>query len=196
MIRKASNKKNAVIILHEIYGINSFIEGICNDYKLQGFDVFCPDMIHRERFLYSEAAQAYQYFLNNKGFEYYKGIEELVSELKLTYDKVFIIGFSVGATIAWRCCEQTNCDGIICCYGSRIREYMSLQPSNPVLLLFAKHDSFEVEIVAEQLGGKPNVDLHILQASHGFMDCYSDRFNKEQTQIAKMYIRHFLNSLL
>jgi dienelactone hydrolase len=153
-------------------------------------------MIHRERFLYSEAAQAYQYFLNNKGFEYYKGIEELVSELKLTYDKVFIIGFSVGATIAWRCCEQTNCDGIICCYGSRIREYMSLQPSNPVLLLFAKHDSFEVEIVAEQLGGKPNVDLHILQASHGFMDCYSDRFNKEQTQIAKMYIRHFLNSLL
>jgi dienelactone hydrolase len=196
MIRKTSNNKNAVIILHEIYGINSFIEEICTGYKVQGFDVFCPDMIQRERFLYPEAAEAYQYFMRNNGFEYYKEIEALISKLKLTYDKVFIIGFSVGATIAWRCCEHHNCDGIICCYGSRIREYMSLQPSNSVLLLFAKHDSFDVEIVAEQLGGKPNVDLLILQASHGFMDRYSNCFNKEQAQIAKMYIRQFLIGFL
>lgn len=193
MYRKTCNNKNAVIILHEIYGINCYIEEICTEYNLQGFDVFCPDIIQRERFLYSEKTEAYQHFINNKGFEYYKVIEDLISKLKLIYDKVYIIGFSVGATIAWRCSEHPKCDGIVCCYGSRIRDYIELQPLCPVLLLFAKQDSFDVEYVAEQLAGKKNIDIHILQASHGFMDHYSDCFNKEQAQISKMCIREFLN---
>lgn len=193
MIRKTSDNKKAIIILHEIYGINNFILEICNYYKEQGFDVFCPNMIQRKCFLYSEVEEAYQYFFNSNGFGYYKKIEDLISKLKLTYDKVFIIGFSVGATIAWRCCEYPDCDGIICCYGSRIREYMSLQPSNHMLLLFAEHDSFDVDIVIEQLKEKANIDLHILPASHGFMDHYSNCFNKEQAEMAEMHIRQFLN---
>ena len=196
MIIKASQNKNAVIILHEIYGINSFMEEICTEYHRQGFDVFCPDMIKREHFLYSEMTEAYQHFFNNKGLEVYKEMEDLISKLKLTYDKVFMIGFSVGATIAWRCCEYPDCDGMICCYGSRIREYTSLQPSKPALLLFANQDSFDIERVVEQLTGKPNLELHVLQAGHGFMDHYSNCFNKEQAQIAKKYIRQFIDKLL
>lgn len=192
MYRRTSKNKNAVIILHEIYGINDFIEEMCTEYNLQGFDVFCPNIIQRERFLYSEMTEAYRHFIKNKGFEYYKEIEILISKLKFIYDKVFIIGFSVGATIAWRCCEHSKCDGIVCCYGSRIRDYIELKPSCPVLLLFAEQDSFDVEQVAERLDGKMNIDLHILQARHGFMDHYSDCFNKEQAQIAKTFIRQFI----
>jgi hypothetical protein len=65
-----------------------------------------------------------------------------------------------------------------------------------VLLIFAKHDSFDVEAVAEQLGRKPNLDLHILEASHGFMDRYSACFNNGQAETAKKYIKQFLNDLL
>jgi len=195
MVRKSENHKIAVIVLHEIYGINNFIEEICIDYKMQGYDVFCPDMIQGKHFSYSDAAEAYHYFYNHNRLEYYKEIEDLVSKLKNTYNKVFIHGFSVGATIAWRCCEHPNCDGIICCYGSRIRDYMELQPLSPVLLLFARHDSFDVEIVAEQLNGKSNIELHVLQASHGFMDPYSNCFDMEQNQIAKMYIHRFFDKI-
>ncbi|MPN09619.1 hypothetical protein SDC9_156910 [bioreactor metagenome] len=154
--------------------------------------MFCPDIIQRERFLYSEKTEAYQHFIKNNGFEYYKEIEDLIAKLKLIYDKVFIVGFSVGATIAWRCCEHPKCDGIVCCYGSRILDYIELQPSCPVLLLFAEQDSFDVEKVSEHLAGKTNIDLHILHASHGFMDHYSDCFNKEQSQISKTCIRQFI----
>jgi len=72
MIKKISNNKKAVIILHEIYGINRFIKDVCSEYHILGFDL-------------------------------YKEVEQLVEKAKFTYDKVFIIGFSVGATIAWRC---------------------------------------------------------------------------------------------
>lgn len=192
MIKKNNNNKKAIIVLHEIYGINRFIEEVCSDYLTQGFDVFCPDMLRRNCFLYSEATKAYDYFTKEVGFDFYKNVEQLIEQLKRKYDKVFIIGFSVGATIAWKCCKISMCDGIICCYGSRIRDYLLLQPRCPVLLLFAEQDSFDVNSVIKQLLKKFNVELYKLQASHGFMDQYSNYFNREQAQISKEYMRNFL----
>lgn len=177
------------MILHEIYGVNRFIEDVCDEYHRLGFDVFCPEMLGEKCFLYSETSEAYRNFVNETGFDYYKEVEQLVETLKLSYDKVFLIGFSVGATIAWRCCENLKCDGIICCYGSRIRDYLLLLPCCPVLLLFAEQDSFDVDSVIMKLQEKPNVELYKLEASHGFMDHYSEQFNREQTQISKAYIR-------
>jgi dienelactone hydrolase len=109
------NYKNAMIILHEIYGINQFIEEQCLEYHNKGFDVYCSDMLQRKYFDYSEAAEAYQFFMDNVGFDYFNKVNTMIAQLKRTYDKVFLMGFSVGATIAWRCCENDFCDGIICC---------------------------------------------------------------------------------
>jgi len=191
MIKKISNNKKAVIILHEIYGANRFIEDVCSEYHMRGFDVFCPEMLRRKCFSYSEVSEAYHYFINEIGFDFYKEVEQLVEKIKFTYDKVFIIGFSVGATIAWRCCENIKCDGIICCYGSRIRDYLLLQPCCPVLLLFAEQDSFDVDKVIHKLLEKSDVETHKLKASHGFMDQYSRYYNMEQAQISREYIYDF-----
>lgn len=109
------------------------------------------------------------------------------------YEKAFIIGFSVGAAIAWRCCENIKCDGIICCYGSRIRDYLQLQPCCPVLLLFAGQDSFDVDKVIDELHGKSNVEIHKVKASHGFMDHYSTYFNREQAEISRALIYNFFS---
>lgn len=188
------NNKNAIVILHEIYGINQFMEEVCLEYRNKGFDVFCPDMLLRKYFNYSEAAEAYQYFMDNVGFDYFTKVNAAVSRLKHTYDKVFLMGFSVGATIAWRCCENDLCNGIICCYGSRIRDYLSLEPSCPVLLLFAEEDKFDVNSVLKRLSEKANVEVYKLEASrHGFMDQYSNSFDKEKEQKSKKYIKEFIN---
>jgi len=191
MIKKVSNNRKAVIILHEIYGTNSFIEEVCSEYHMMGFDVFCPEMLQRKCFSYSEAFEAYNYFVNRVGFDFYMEIEQLIEKIRLSYDKVFMIGFSVGATLAWRCCENLSCDGIICCYGSRIRNYLLLQPRCPVLLLFAAQDSFDVDSVIHMLQEKSNIEVHKLKANHGFMDLYSRNFNMEQARRAKEYISDF-----
>jgi len=195
MIEKTGGHANALIILHEIYGANRFIEDLCTEYHLQGFDIFCPEMLGRNSFPYAGSAEAYDYFSKNVGFDYDKEIKQLIEKLKLLYDKVFIMGFSVGATIAWKCCEDTVCDGIICFYGSRIRDYLLLQPCCPVLLLFAAQDSFDVDSVINKLQGKSNVDIQKLRASHGFMDPYSNHFVQTQAQMSKNHISDFIGSL-
>ncbi|WMI79896.1 dienelactone hydrolase family protein [Anaerotignum sp. MB30-C6] len=191
-MKTVDNNKTAIIILHEIYGVNQFIEGVCSQYTGKGYHVFCPNMLGRGFFPYSEAQEAYEFFIEKVGFDYFKEVESFALQLRQTYESVFLLGFSVGATIAWRCCENGAFDGIICCYGSRIRDYLSLQPSCPILLLFAEEDKFDVGDVIDQLAGKNHLELYKFDAKHGFMDSHSKYYNREQKQLAEDYISIFL----
>jgi dienelactone hydrolase len=186
-----ANSKSAVIVLHEIYGINSFIEDTCAEYHQKGFDVYCPDLLRHSAFAYQDKEKAYEYFYSKAGLDCTEVIR-IAKQLGEKYEKVYLLGFSVGATIAWRCCEQTVCDGIVCCYGSRIREYLDLQPKCPVLLIFAEHDAFDTADICRQLSDKLNTEIHMFDACHGFLDRYADCYNEKYTKAAKEYIYAFL----
>lgn len=171
------NSKEAIILLHEIYGVNPFIEGMCQQYKSAGYDVLCPNIINREYFSYQNTQEAYAHFMNSEGFDYYKEVNKMVRELKDKYKKVFIIGFSVGATIAWRCSNNTLCDGVVAYYGSRIRDFVNIIPVCPTLLLFSKEDSFDIELLVKQVMDKENVEVHTFATKHGFMNTMSNNYN-------------------
>lgn len=187
------NNEIAIIILHEIYGVNKFIEERCAHYHELGLDVYCPSMLNRDSFAYKDSAAAYDYFFSEVGFGIYKKIQEQIEQLKKIYKRVFVLGFSIGATIAWRCSENSVADGIICCYGSRIRDYLLVQPSCPTLLLFAEHDSFALPGTIRLLKEKDNIEIITLKAHHGFLDKYSGYYDEEQFVIARAIIDNFIN---
>lgn len=186
------NNKNALIVLHEIYGVNEFVEDVCTRYHRIGFDVYSPNLLNKECYPYEQAADAYSNFVNEIGFHVYEQINALVNILKEKYDKVFILGFSVGATIAWRCSENSMCDGVIACYGSRIRDYMDVKPLCQVLLIFAKEDSYNVEKVMKELIHVKRVCIKKLEAYHGFLDAYSNYYDRKQAEKGYYYIAEFL----
>lgn len=188
------NKKSAIIVLHEIYGINKFIQKQCQKFEDMGYDVLCPNLLDKEHFSYEESAEAYDYFIKKVGFEAYKVINDLVNRLKEKYENVFIIGYSVGATIAWRCCENPFCSGIVACYGSRIRDYTDLNPVCPTLLLFADRDSFDVDMLLRQFHNRRNLTIIKMDAAHGFIDNYSKYYDIQKSKIAEESIRLFLET--
>lgn len=193
---KIEKNKSAIIVLHEIYGINEFIQKQKRKFCEAGYDVFCPDMLDRQAFSYEESVEAYNYFINMIGFDVYKEISAFVNQLKEKYHNVFIVGYSAGATIAWRCCENSLCSGIIACYGSRIRDYSDLNPACPTLLLFGNEDSFDVNLLVHQLCGKDNLTIIKFDASHGFMDSSSVNFNIQQSEFAEESISCFLKECI
>ncbi|NJJ36525.1 hydrolase [Clostridioides difficile] len=195
---KYIHKSNiAIVILHEIYGANNFIKDVCQKYYKDGYDVFCPELLgDRKVFSYSESQEAYGFFIDNVGFDIYKQVEKLINDLKSEYKYVLVIGYSVGATIAWRCSEDSLCDGIVCCYGSRIRDYMEVTPKCPTLLVFAKYDSFDVDSIFCQLSRKQNVQIEILDANHGFIDTYSKNYSDVQAQVFSTKEKSFLDKYL
>lgn len=193
MNRRSENSKQAIIVLHEIYGVNEFVKDQCQKFIEAGYDVYSPNMIDKPPFSYEESTEAYNFFTKNIGFEVYMKISNLVNQLKDKYDDVFILGFSVGATIAWRCCENSLCSGIVACYGSRIRDYTRLNPTCPTLLLFAKEDSFDVRALVCQLRDKPRLSIIEFDAEHGFLDSHSKHYNAQQAKRAEESITYFIN---
>ena len=189
----------AIIILHEIYGINPHIKDICNYYSALKYDVYCPNLYNNNVFYrYIEYEIAYGNFNENVGFEVFEKINDLIDELKNQYRKILLIGFSIGATIAWRCSESGKCDGVIGYYGSRIRDYISVTPLCTTLLLFSSQDSFDVCAVVNKINKKENVLAKVLDGNHGFSDRYGGNYNEisslKALEMTKEVIQHIEKS--
>jgi dienelactone hydrolase len=191
--------KDLAIILHEIYGINDHIHYYKNVLTSKGFEVICPHLLGRESFPYEREEEAYHYFMNEVGFP--KAMDEvkrLIHENREKYERIFIIGFSAGATIAWACSEsKSEVDGIVGYYGSRIRNYMDTEPACPTLLFFPAHEkSFDVLDLERKLQTKKNTAVEIIEAEHGFMNPYYTTYNPiESTKCIKKSI-HFLRDIV
>ncbi len=193
MIQYRNGNKTAIIVLHEIYGVNDFMMDVCHQYHAEGYDVYCPNLLSLQTaFPYANAQEAYNTFMHTVGFDAYKEINRLASNLSADYSKLFLVGFSVGATIAWRCSEAMLYDGIVCCYGSRIRDFLMVEPRCPVLLVFAKYDAFDVTGCIRQLQSKKNTEIELLEAGHGFVDAHSESYchpaSKKFNQLRKTFL--------
>ncbi|EEI6593044.1 dienelactone hydrolase family protein [Salmonella enterica] len=82
MLKLIENNENAVVVLHEIYGINEHIKDVCAEYHDRGFDVYCPHLFeHGLPFKYEQQDQAYKNFVNTCGFDTTK-INLLLGEIR------------------------------------------------------------------------------------------------------------------
>lgn len=199
MLTILNNSDTVIIILHEIYGINQHIKTVCEYYSKAGFDIICPDLINQKKpFEYVEEAVAYNHFRNNIGFEKASGqVNSIIGKARERYKHVFLLGFSIGATIAWICSDANNmCDGVIGYYGSRIRDYKSVVPKCPVILIYPKEEkSFNIKMLVDNIRNYENVDAYILDGKHGFSDAFSMSYLKESHEKSIRLIDDFISRI-
>lgn len=178
MIMESGHAKSAVIVIHEIYGVNQHMKNFCQSLREFEFDVFCPNLTVREiAFDYSQEGVAYQNFMENLGIPTALAqIKRLISDIKDNYQHVFVVGFSVGATVSWLCSEVNEVHGIVSYYGSRIRDYTGITHKCPALLFFPKKEqSFNVDELITILD-KGNAKIHKFNGQHGFSDPFSPKY--------------------
>jgi dienelactone hydrolase len=182
------------IHLHEIYGINQHIKNFCDLLSKQDFDVICPNLFEREQpFDYSEEGIAYLNFMENVGFtDAVHKLTKILLDVRNKYKKIYIIGFSVGATVAWLCSEEECIDGVVGYYGSRIRNYTQIVPRCPTILFFSQEEQpFNVDELISNLD-KKNIVIYKYFGQHGFSDPYSTKFNEKSAQNAFNEMLKFL----
>ncbi|GAB6179882.1 dienelactone hydrolase family protein [Desulfotomaculum defluvii] len=188
MINYTNNNDTAVVVLHEIYGLNQHIEEVCLQFSKHHMDVFAPNMLIGETvFDYTQENDAYNNFLNSVGFEKaFKQINTFILNLRRQYNRVVVVGYSVGATIAWLCSNEAGlCNAVIGFYGSRIRDYLEINPKCPVLLFFPNQEkSFNVSDLVQNINHKDNVCIKQLYGQHGFANPSSPNYNKDSSDQA------------
>ncbi|VEF47627.1 dienelactone hydrolase family protein [Bacillus freudenreichii] len=190
------DSETVIIVIHEIYGINEHMKLVGKMLSEQNVDVYCPNLYKEETaFNYSEENTAYLHFMENVGFlNAAERIQRVISELGESYDKIYVVGFSVGATIAWLCSEEKGVDGIVGFYGSRIRDYIQMSPNCPTLLFFPeKEESFNVAELINSLKEK-DVEIHIIKGQHGFSDPYSSKYDEKLAKQVHKRVIEFITT--
>lgn len=63
-------KKLALVVSHEIYGVNDHMHHVIDHFTSSQIDVFCPNLLQlQQAFHYNNEEKAYQYFMNHIGFD-------------------------------------------------------------------------------------------------------------------------------
>lgn len=192
------NSDSVIIVLHEIYGINEHIQMVCDKFSINKYNVICPNLIGlTQPFNYDLQEEAYQHFINNIGFDSaVQQVKQVIIQAKKQYRHIYLLGYSVGATIAWLCSDEGNmCDGIIGYYGSRIRDYTSITPKCPVLLIFpTEENSFNVQELVNSLE-KFNINIYMLNGKHGFSNPFSENYCVQSFEKAEKLVANFLKKI-
>lgn len=158
---------------------------VIETFEKKGYAVFCPNLLNHEPFDYTEEETAYNHFMDNVGFEKAANkIKTLINETTNDYERIHLLGFSVGATVAWLCSEEESVDAIVGYYGSRIKNYATINPKAPTLLLFPEREkSFNVDDIIATLNQRKIQTLKYT-GEHGFSDPYSAKYHSKSAEDA------------
>jgi len=175
--RPAGEPKAALVVVQEIFGVNSHIQAVADEWAAEGFLCIAPamfDRIEKDVFLdYDEAGWA-------KGYELYPkldipkallDVEAAVAWLhSQTTRRVGVVGFCFGGTMAWVTSCRGKIDAAVGYYGGSIIQFVGENPRCPVMLHFGGLDS---HIPAETIGkiqqAHPEVPIFVYaDAGHAF----------------------------
>jgi carboxymethylenebutenolidase len=172
--------KGAVVVLPEIFGVNSHIRSVADGYAAEGYLAVSPSTFHRVKpgveLGYTEADM-------KEGSGLKTAVEALPApgvqqdiqaavEYAAKAGKVGIVGYCWGGLLTWRAAAGVAGLSAAAPYyggGMTTPEETARQPKVPVLAHFGDQDHWiPLDTVEAFKKAHPAVEVHVYQANHGF----------------------------
>lgn len=172
--------KGAIVVLQEIFGVNSHIRGVADGYAAAGYLAIAPatfDRIERDIDLGYSADDM------TEGSRLKAAIEALpapgvLQDVQAAVDyaaragKVGIVGYCWGGLLVWRSAEQVKGLAAAVSYyggGMTMGTEPSRKPAVPTMAHFGDQDThISMESVKAFEAAQPEVEVHLYAAHHGF----------------------------
>ena len=174
------NPKGGIVLLQEIFGVNSHIRAVADGYAADGYLVVAPATFHRVKagveLGYTEADM-------NEGFGYKTAVEALpapgvMQDIQAAIEeaaqggKVGIVGYCWGGLLTWRsACALSGLSAAVPYYGGGMTagDDAKRQPKVPVLAHFGDQDHWiPLDTVEAFRQAHPDVQVQVYAANHGF----------------------------
>jgi len=197
----AGKPKGAIVVVQEIFGVNSHIRAVADGYAAQGYLAVAPATFQRVK-AGVELGYAEDDMKAGSGLK--AAVEALpapgvLQDLQAAIDyaaragKVGIVGYCWGGLLAWRSAARlSGLAAAVPYYGGGMTtpQESALQPKVPVMAHFGKHDHWIPLDTVEAFGkAHPEVEVHIYDANHGF-NC--DQRGSYDAQSAKLALERSL----
>lgn len=180
--RPAGAPRGAVVVVQEIFGVNSHIRSVADGYAAQGYLAVAPAAFHRVKpgveLGYGEADMA-------EGLGYKTAVEALpapgvLQDIQAAVDhaakasggKAGIVGYCWGGLLTWRsACLLSGLSAAVPYYGGGVTtpQETGRQSKVPVLAHFAEIDKWiPMDSIEAFKNAHPEVEVHTYAAHHGF----------------------------
>ncbi|CAA9411236.1 MAG: Dienelactone hydrolase family protein [uncultured Ramlibacter sp.] len=189
--------KGAVVVLQEIFGVNSHIRAVADGYAQQGYLAVAPSTFHRVKqgvdLGYGEEDRAAGSALKMAAEALpapgvLQDIQAAINHAT-SAGKVGIVCYCWGGLLSWRAaCTLDGLAAAVTYYGGGMTtpDETDRHPKVPVLSHFGERDKFiPVEGVEAFRKSHPEVEVHVYPADHGFNCDQRGSWNAEAAQLAR-----------
>ena len=194
----SGNPKAGIVIIQEIFGVNTHIREVADLYASKGYLCIAPSLFDR---IEKNVTLDYDGEGISKGRNLkelcnknaLKDIEAAISVAKCA-GKVGVIGYCWGGSLAWRIgCEFSNISASVCYYGGDVPKLKDLKPKCNILAHFGEFDkSIPIKDVRIFEKKRPEVLTYTYPAEHGFNCNHRNQFDEKCSQIALKRTLKFL----
>ena len=206
----ASGYGPGIVVLQEIFGVNSFMRSVADLYAARGFVALCPDLFWRlERGVELTEADRPKAFTLYKELDEAKAVEDSAAALEFLRKhqacsgRAGAVGFCLGGNLAYLLSVRFKPDCAVGYYGVSIEKSLSEAGSlgSPLLLHIAGADQFcppeaQAQIHAT-LDANPLVTIHDYpEQGHAFGRVGGDHYDADATELAHLRSLEFFVSNL
>lgn len=173
---------SAIVVLHEVFGVNADMRETCDALAAQGFLAICPDLFWRQQpgtdlDVRSEAdwqtgLALYQAYDRDRGVEDIAATIRAAAMLDGATGKVGVLGYCLGGLMTYLAAARLPIDAGVAFHGADTERYLAEAPaiSAPLLLHFAGEDEFMPQFarsaIASALAAHGNVEVFTYAGCH------------------------------
>ena len=198
--RPSGSPRGAVVVIQEIFGVNSHIRNVADGYAAQGYLTVAPACFQRVK---PGVELGYTQDDMGEGFGYKTAVEALptpgvLQDIQVAIDhagkasggkKVGMVGYCWGGLLTWRsACLLEGLSAAAPYYGGGVTspEEIARQPKVPVLAHFAQEDQWiPMDTVQAFVKAHPEVEVHTYAAHHGFNCDQRGSWHAPSAQLAR-----------
>ena len=193
----AGAPKGAIVVLQEIFGVNSHIRAVADGYAAQGYLAVAPSTFHRVR---PGVELGYTPDDIGQGMRLKAAVEALpapgvLQDIQAAVDrvasagKVGIVGYCWGGLLVWRAAESVRGLAAAVTYyggGMTVGSEPQRRPAVPTMAHFGDQDAhILVESVKAFEQAQPGVEVHLYAANHGFNSNQRGSYNASAAATAR-----------
>lgn len=195
----AGAPRGGLVVVQEIFGLNGHIRRVAEGYAADGYLVVAPALFDR-------VERGVELGYDDAGIQRGRVLKEACGNERPLLDlaaavahaaragRVGMVGYCWGGLLTWLAAARL--DGLAAAipyYGGGIPEHAALAPRCPVLAHFGSRDTHIPLAGVEALRqARPEVELHVYDAGHGFNCDERASFDAEAARLARERTLAFL----
>jgi carboxymethylenebutenolidase len=204
----------AIVVLHEVFGVNADLRATCDELAAEGFIAISPELFWRQerdvdlsvrsKADWEKGVSLYRAFDIDAGVRDVEATVIAARTLAGTTGQVGVMGYCLGGLLTYLTAARTQVDAAIAFHGGRTEEFLgeAADIDGPLQMHLAAEDEFipkeaQRKIIAA-LAGHPKVEIHSYPgcrhafSRHGGLHFDADAAQLSRTRVLEFLRRHLL----